>query len=324
MACALAGVVMQRRDTAVFWTIVVAVGVGLIGYCYLSGDFRLGMSGRQAQRATAVLHNPNTLGIYMLYVTFGLACLWGARPWRFLRPLVPLLAVAAAMTIVASGSRKSLACMVAFALLWFAFVYGRQLSRRLFVVVLVGAAVLVGVFFLVDVAMQDRVMGERLEQTLSGEGVAGMLGRTRTGMYVRGLRLFVYNPVAGVGLGNFAAEVEYGGYSHSDVVEVLCTTGLIGALLYLPIYVILWRRLSRIRRRSRDPGDRYQVGVYKAVIVTMFCLGLGAPLVLSVYHWFIMAGLIGWSYIVDREQGGGRPGQRPTVRMAAASRTGRP
>jgi O-antigen ligase len=301
MACAVAGVVMYRRGIAVHWSVLVAVGMGLIAYSYATGDLQLGQSMRHAERARGVFLNPNTLGNLMVYVTFGLAGLWGARRWRFLRVLIPLLLVTTAVTIIATGSRKALVCMVAFALLWLVFVYGRQVSRRFFVVAFTAIVVLAGIYYLVDFAMHTEVMGERLEVTLSGEGISGKLGRTRADMYARGIRLFIQNPVAGVGLGHFDAQVEYGSYSHSDIVEVLCNTGFVGTMLYLMIYVVLWRRLTRIGKWSRDPSDRYQVGVQKAAILTVFCLGLGVPLFRFVYHWYVLAGLIGWSYGTERD-----------------------
>jgi O-antigen ligase len=114
-------------------------------------------------------------------------------------------------------------------------------------------------------------------------------------LYRRGLELFLQNPLTGVGLDNYNVAAGLGSDSHSEYLDVLVGTGVVGAVLYFSIYVLLWRRLGKIARARPAPEIHYQVGVYRAIVITWLLLGLGTPHYLDPYGWILIAAMIGSS-----------------------------
>jgi len=294
LAFAVAQIALTKRSASASLLVILSCSGMLCLYGWVSGDFALGGRVEQKARAASLLSNPNLLGFLLIYGTVVLAYFWGTSRSVWARWLIPAAAAVFAFSLLFTGSRKAFAGLLVFAVAWLWSSYRKQVLRN-WRVVLVIAAVLAGCVLLTLYMMQYTYMGARFEETIHEGG----LGKSRTLMYVQGIRLFYHHPIAGVGLGNFAPLSGIGAYSHSEYVEVLSTTGIIGALLYFPFYVILWLRLRRIERVSSDPRLKYQMGVFKAAVVCLLFLGFGAPHFLDIYFWVFMGTLIGYTFALD-------------------------
>jgi len=121
-------------------------------------------------------------------------------------------------------------------------------------------------------------------------------------MYEEGLRLINENPLFGVGLSQYIliAEGVYG-YSHSDFIEVTAGSGIIGALIYYSIFVVLWRRLNWIGIRIRNAAIVYNIGMMKATIALIFLLAFGVPYYYSKITWIYIAGVVGYTWFLEKK-----------------------
>jgi len=291
LALAVAGFTMAKRSAAMNFLTLAVLAVCLAIYARWTGVYSLGLDPGTTLRAGMLPWNQNMMGLLTLYGIMGLVYLWGTVTSRLVRLGFVPLTVALALTLVSSASRKSFAGLLAFVLLWLAFCYGRRVLRS--IPALLGAAlVVVGMVCLTIYALDETRLGLRVESAVE----AGGLDETRTGLYKEGWKLFTNNPVAGVGLGNFVTLSAFHLYSHSDYMEALATTGLVGFVLYFSIYPILWWRIARLKKAATDPRVRYQLGVYRAIILTLLALGIGAPTFLSPYSWFLLASMIGHTW----------------------------
>lgn len=72
----------------------------------------------------------------------------------------------------------------------------------------------------------------------------------RTQMMVAGLDIVKDNPITGVGLDNFRYVSGADTYAHSTPIELLVSTGVIGACIYYMIYAVLFYRLFKLSRRN--------------------------------------------------------------------------
>ena len=82
--------------------------------------------------------------------------------------------------------------------------------------------------------MENTLVGRRFEifaESGSGDLASAVRQQGRYAMYVEGVKMFIRHPVCGVGLNNFGAHFVTGQYSHSDYIEPLATTGVIGFVL---------------------------------------------------------------------------------------------
>ena len=157
--------------------------------------------------------------------------------------------------------------------------------------VIVVAAAIVATYFLYDFVVHHTYLGERFQTTINEGGDV-----QRFGMYTRGIELFLENPVAGIGFGQFQEVSGFEEYSHSDYIEVLSSTGIVGFVLYFSIFLVLWLRIARLRRLTSDPEITYALGVFKAVICVTLMMQFVYPKMLSPEHWYWMAPIIGYTY----------------------------
>jgi len=303
LAFALGGFSMVAKGTDVTFfgliacaLLLVCVG-GFLGEGHLLVDSAVlpeGVSDADA-RAVSLEANSNTIGIVMVYAAIGLCHFWETKRGLRWRLTMLALAVVFSLGIVAAGSRKSFAALCVLALSWLWFCHRQSIFRRAGSLLL-AVLVLVGLYCLTSYAMQNTYLGARYK----GVSLESQLDTGRLAMYKRGIELFVEHPLAGVGLGNYTVVSGMGYYSHSDYIEVLSTTGLVGFALYFFLYCVLWRRLGRVARATSDGLIRYRMGLLKAALVTVLFLGLGTPQFSSLYTWYLLAGIIGYSFALER------------------------
>ena len=89
--------------------------------------------------------------------------------------------------------------------------------------------------------------------------------------------MFLSNPFFGVGLGNFKAHFWSGHYSHSDYIEPLSTTGLVGFLLYQSGYFIIILKGIKLIKVVKDKAGLFCVKMIIILMFTILFLGIGAP-----------------------------------------------
>lgn len=112
------------------------------------------------------------------------------------------------------------------------------------------------------------------------QGIADASSRTRFLMISIGFKIFINNPILGVGVGNYAyhAYNEYGlfkqVYSHSNYIELMSNTGIIGAILY---YLIpIWSTVSLYKLlHSFEGADRKICACFFVLIFTPFFTDFG-------------------------------------------------
>jgi len=319
LAFAVVGVTFAKRNMSFSFIIFIVCAAVLAIEGRITGDYALAMETRTTARVDTVVGNANSFGMLVLLGLMGLAYFWEAKGKAWTRLLILPVSVPLLLALVATGSRKSFALLAAFFLAWLWFCYGRQLRRKPQAIITI-IIVLIGMGVLTSYMYHETYMGERFRESVDQGG----LDDTRTGMYKRGFELFTEHPIAGIGLGQFRIVSGFGHYSHSDYIEILCSTGLVGFLLYFPIYVILLLRLHRLGKATTDPRIRYNVGLFKAIVLTILALGIGAPTFGSVFIWFTLASIIGVTYCWDRDRKAAisQPVRRGAVRYVRRPATG--
>jgi O-antigen ligase len=250
-------------------------------------------------RMSSVYTNANALGIACVYGMFGAGYLLydsntgRFRPW--IATAIPLLVVVQLRT----GARLSLVGVAVYALAWVAFAL-RGIRKGAQRALIVGALVLSVVYVGRNPSIGTSIAVQRLRTTrISGEG-----GHDRFWLYATGWRAFLASPLYGAGLGNFELTYGEGAYTHSDFMEVLASTGLVGFVLYMAVYVLLWRRLSRCQARSRGGSAEvaYRLGSYKAALVGFLFISVGNPNFLYPPAWVILGAIVGHSHVLEESK----------------------
>lgn len=246
----------------------------------LTGDLRLSQYGV----------NPNSVGLILLWGFSAIVFLWREFQHPLARSALAFISVFNLYALISTASRKSFIGFLLFMTLWLLFCYSKAALKSTLSLFLV-VTVVFGIYFFLTSMLPGTQLVERLE-AVDHERV---LDVTRTNLYREAWKLFLDKPVTGVGLGNFMIYSVYRAYSHSEYAEVLSTTGIIGFVLYFSCYVLLFRRIQRIIKSTSDQRLIYQMGVFLALFFTMMAIGIGVPFFLSIYPWFLMALMIGYT-----------------------------
>lgn len=238
-------------------------------------------------RAAGMTGNANAMGFIMLAAIWSCMVLWRAdeKKASVHRKLVLLGLIGVfSYFIIQTASRKSL--LVAAILLagWFVWMLpGRFSFKSVAIAGLMAIILLVVGVFVVGYIMEDTYMGHRLQQWSDSGG--GNLGEgfkenIRYWLYVEGFKMFLAHPITGVGLSQFAHHFYIKMYSHSDYMEPLACTGLVGFLLYHGFALAITLRIVRLLK-SRLPGDvAYALkGMLLFMLGNHYLIGLGCP------HW---------------------------------------
>ncbi len=302
----------QKSVDVIFLALVVGATVQIASVMMGVQNFNKFLS--SSDRILGLTQNPNSLGFRMVWGTFGALFFWYLPGWKKILQwsAIPALAVAAGYLIISTGSRKS---SLAFALLvvgWTLFCSNLKPSLSGYlkrsVMVLFALLALVSI---IPFVMQETTLGHRFEGFFQGGRQLGTTGgeinlkkaaerNPRYGMYIEGFQLFSENPIFGIGLGNFSARSKYGKYSHSDMIESLACTGLIGFLLYQSFYVILVFRLIRLIRSTENLYSKYRLKLMLLGIVTVLFIGLGTPHYSSQPVFMILACISAYTWKLHR------------------------
>jgi O-antigen ligase len=311
---ALAEYVTERRLPSFAFLLLLVVPLGLWWYAHGTGQLVNAQAGSKQWRAQSFTSNANSAGSLCVYGLFGVAYyLWnrtklGLVAWPLL--VLPFIG----LTLLASGSRKSILSVGIFALAWTFLAYGRGKGSKLrpiLLLLMIAAALLLAGRFIVE----STPVGERFRKAAA----TPHFDTDRYALYQDGWMMFRQSPVYGVGLGNFVNYSHSAEYAHSDSMEALATTGIVGFVLYFSIYFVLWSRLRRILRKRKDATSRYIVGLYQAMIITGLVLGLGRPSFLDSLHLYIVGVMIGHTRAMEQDLRSTRPAESGTTKDVTSS-----
>ena len=310
----LAEYATERRAPTFAFLLLVVAPLGLWWYARGTGQFVVAQGGGEYTRVTSLTTNPNQVGILCVQGLFGVAySIWNRKKQGFV--LWPLLALPfIGVTLLATGSRKSILAVGVFVLSWASLAYSRGKSSKLRSVLLL-LMIAAALFLAGRYVMESTPVGERFRQAASNPHLSDV----RYNLYLEGWKMFLESPVYGVGLGNFVLLSSEQKYAHSDYMEVLATTGAVGFVLYFSIYLVLWHRLRRVLRKRSDATSRYMVGLYQVMVITSLVIGLGAPNFLNPIHLYIVGLMVGHAGAMEQDLPGTRPSESGTTMDLSSS-----
>lgn len=275
-------ILRSHKTVDVIFLAVLAGGFIQI-FALLSGAADLRSLMEVEDRAMGLTTNPNSLGFRMIWCMLCALMFWNlpGRRQMLRRGFILALIPVTTYVIMASGSRKSAVAMAFLLIGWAGFAIGAKKGLRdYFKRLVVAGTILLIVVQALPFIMEHTPVGRRFESFFAqGQGsvIYAAEENLRYWMYVDGLRIFLQNPIFGVGLNNFQVHFYTGQYSHSDYIEPLATTGLIGFVLYQAFYVCLLVRAVKLIRSESDVQRLYRLKMTILGVLTIILIGFGAP-----------------------------------------------
>lgn len=246
-------------------------------------------------RAVGLTNNANSFAYHLVFVVIAACYFWQDKLSLLRRSLLIATIGMAILGTIYSGSRKAFLGLMVFFVLLFLFSHAKKIFRKPVVNLAVAFLLLGSLYVAIDFTLSKTYLGERFQYQKVSEGSS-----TRMEMYNAGLKMIRSHPLVGVGLDNYRVISGFYTYSHSDFIEVAANTGLIGFMLYFSIYYLLWRRLQRIKSRTRDPRTQHIISLLKSSLITILLIALGRPNITSKLTWLFLAGAIGYSWALER------------------------
>lgn len=303
-------VIIDRRSlTCVGWTLIISSICSNVFVRF--GILPLPM-GADISRFGGTLKNANLFAFVSLLGVMFVVYLWKVHKHTLIRAGLVGAGALLVHQILLSGSRKGIIGISAVFLIQYILYAWANISRQLFKGPILGIVALT-LFFsgFTYVVMQSKhshrirnlvhfMQDEELEK---GETSI----RRRADLIQIGLDHFLEHPFIGTGMASFkkiklenTVWSETGGYSHSNYIEVLCSSGIIGFLLYYSIYLTMAFKLYGIRTIDRhahfDPIFQFAA---IAVPILMF-YEMFAVTYYGKTFWIFLSAILGCLTILER------------------------
>ena len=310
IAWVISNFIFWNGDGRFYWVGIVIAGVvsGLITM------LNLGDSSTIDGRVYGTLANANAFGALLVVVL--ILTLSAIMATRVTILQLGMLALAAGFLFLIgkTGSRMSmLGAIVGIGVVFYCYqvsARSRGASRAVAVILLGGLAIAGGAYYLSSSEFSDRLESLRVA-TESGDFRRGDNSlQIRSKLYAKAFDMALDRPLIGWGLDTFKdAQIilgfRLGNNAHSNYVEILQSTGIVGVILYFAIYQSWLSRLFRMRSllSEREYAARFTAAGSIAIVFLVFDIAW-----VTYYEklvWMIFAGLIAEVHLLGRSMSQG-------------------
>ncbi len=233
-------------------------------------------------RVTGLFTNPNALGFAMWC---GLITVIFLTTLRTKNTLIKILLWSCVpfflLVMFQSGSRKNVFAVIIYLLV---IVYYYAKTRYRWIIIAASILIFITSEFINISFLENTAFGSRISHEAFNSDID-----KRSELIIEGLQMFQDHLIFGVGLGSYTYYSSTGAMSHNDYVEVLASTGIVGFLLYFPIYIIFFKQNRFLVKHEAT----FEWGVLsQAFLFGFMFLGLGrvsfldpvAILIFAFYH----------------------------------------
>lgn len=174
------------------------------------------------------------------------------------------------LTVFISETRKAL--MTELILILFIIYIKFKITNLKNIVFLI--VIIFGLYFLSGYVFENTGIGDRFSNisqvgeryNTSDYAILDLLG-DRAYFYINGWELFLDNPIFGIGIRNFAHQMNADLPIHSEYIVQLCETGIIGTILFIVFYGCYFKKLARMKNYPNEKNMRIFFYAWAAVML---------------------------------------------------------
>lgn len=193
------------------------------------------------------------------------------------------------LAIVQTGTRQAIIGTYFLLFLYILYCYLPTLPenknrtiKRIFVPLLLILLLYISYIYLLDMT----ILGERINST-------GYLGdERRIGYYKYAWEMFNEYPFFGLGLNGFAFYT--GMYSHSTYAELMSSTGIIGTLLYMSVFIILLQKARKLKKICVTAIDKNQARFCQVILLFFLLIGVSTVHFYELFSYILLGVLSGY------------------------------
>ena len=254
----------------------------------------------QGRYSIAMDMNPNGLGTSFAAGVWSISYIYQKKKIHLL--LSALLVVLFAYCILLTGSRKALIAAGLTIIVWLFICYLPMIRKKegnqYYLAFVIMGIVLAASGYLFISLYNDSTMANRMD-VLKYESTEGI----RADMYRTGFKMFLNNPLFGLGFQGFRQE--YGSYSHATLVEIPVSGGIIGSILYFSMYYISIKKVVILYKQTERISEFVEENMRLRIILVLWIVMLFyTTCVIHQYQFesFVLLGIIfgDTAYIEDK------------------------
>lgn len=297
-----------QKSSSGFWFTVIIIALAASGFVFLSPQKFIGLDGRMH----GTVGNANLFSVLLLAAMIpSLVYVYSAKSF-----FVKLFSLAATVflfyMVLETGSRKGMFGALFVSIIAFFIIsirtYQSSKAKYLMSVVIVLFMMVMAVIFMMNSKHAHRIEGliKVFEQGDVSAADRSLEGRYQ--LYKIATNEALKRPLFGVGLDNFRNiktddyfSSSVGAYAHSNYMEVMVSTGVIGLIFYVSIYFVMLSRLYRLRRAvyySDIVGD-YAITSSLFIMIILFDFAMVS--FSEKVSWFLLAGIMAQIYIIENK-----------------------
>lgn len=274
--------------------LLLGVGVGCVVSAVALSDYRSGLGAVEGYRVEGsignLFQNPNDMAIHLITVIpVAVAFMFGARGVRKLVYAVCLFLLVGGMMVTFSRGGFLGLAGCASVLAW---KLGRRNRVAVFALLLVAIVLMV---LLAPGGYSTRMLSI-FDSSLDPVGSSS----ARQQLLILSIKTALFNPVFGVGMGNFHIVSIREAVTHNSYTQVAAELGLTAAVLYTLFVVTPFARLRRIERATlanRRASSFYYLSVGLQASLAAYMIGSFFGSI--AYHWYVYY-LVGYAVALRR------------------------
>lgn len=174
--------------------------------------------------------------------------------------------------IYLTGSRKGLLMPIVFYLFYYFIIYKKNVRKDIKFILIIIVGLIFAYFLLKN---NDRLNFRMMElfESFLGKKVSDLSVNERSFFRKNAIKLFLHNPVMGIGINNFAAYMKKIGYSHvayshCNFTEILSNLGIFGFIIYYFIYFYIIKKAIILLPRKKNKTVLY----YSLILIVILLI----------------------------------------------------
>jgi len=264
-------VIIKAGNIKLLYKVLIVNCILFFAYAIFQGDFFTATAQGEDVRLYALVNTSNGFAYIGLTGISGILFLWNEIKSFNQRLLYSFLLGSFIVMIVLTASRSGFITMLFLIAFWLMFCYYQNFKKHAAIYIVAIILLIPFLYSGYSYLLDETYLGERLNVTVEKEG--GITTESRFLLYEQGFEMFKKNPLYGVGLSQFKYYAESKSIAHSEYMEILATTGLIGFVIMFFFYLTIFRKIKSIKKVIRSPHILYRLNLSYAILVSILIFG---------------------------------------------------
>lgn len=277
----------------------ILIGLSYFFYDIISGQINTSEIGEEGWRYAGLISDSNWNAYMSFTALTGVAFFWNKSKKLSHRIIQITLFTVFISSVVLSASRGGFITTLVFLTVWLLLSNLDLFKKNKFVFIVIIIIMYPILIFLYDFLIVNTFLGERITHTVNTD--AEITDEKRVQLYIFAFQVFLNNPVFGIGLSQFLVLTNYSAFTHSEYMELLSTTGIVGFSIMMYFYIIIFLKVWRLRKKVNSNVLLYRLNLFVALIIAFGVYGIFYTNFISIVTILQYSSIAGYANYLERK-----------------------